>query len=426
MVWAAILGSLVVLIVILNFGLDADSFRAGLRRAFEQILRIQTETPADAPVSLPGLSDPNRLIDVMVAIVPPAAAVLATITNLMNLWLAGRIVKLSGRLQRPWPDLSAMKFPSYAPILLAIGLLGAFAHLVIGAVLTILARLGADEVLRVPVTEAAAPGLIGIIGGVFAASLLMAYGVLGFAVLHNDHRRHERPQLPARRNLCGRGRVRLAGPDHDGARPCRHRARYSRPRGPQRCTARPESLTPSKIRPTDPKNGETNMEVILLERVAKLGQMGDVVRVKDGFARNFLLPKGKALRATDDNRKRFEGMKVQLETRNLELRGEAEKVAAKLDGQSFVGAAPGGRDRPALRLGLDPRPRGDPVRRRLQREPQPDRAQRADQDDRRAQGSGRAASGDPGGDQHQRRPQRRRGGAARARRGRDGASRGRR
>jgi large subunit ribosomal protein L9 len=78
------------------------------------------------------------------------------------------------------------------------------------------------------------------------------------------------------------------------------------------------------------------MEVILLERVGKLGQMGEVVRVKDGYARNFLLPKGKALRATDENKKRFEGMKVQLETRNLELKGDAEKVAAKLDGQSFT------------------------------------------------------------------------------------------
>jgi large subunit ribosomal protein L9 len=60
------------------------------------------------------------------------------------------------------------------------------------------------------------------------------------------------------------------------------------------------------------------MEVILLERVAKLGQMGDVVRVKDGYARNFLLPKGKALRATKDNRTKFETMKSQLEVRNLE------------------------------------------------------------------------------------------------------------
>ncbi|MEA2952438.1 MAG: large subunit ribosomal protein [Alphaproteobacteria bacterium] len=78
------------------------------------------------------------------------------------------------------------------------------------------------------------------------------------------------------------------------------------------------------------------MEVILLERVAKLGQMGEVVRVKDGFARNYLLPKGKALRATEDNRSRFEGMKVELTARNVELRGEAEKIGAKVNGKSIV------------------------------------------------------------------------------------------
>src|ERR1041385_5268853 len=78
------------------------------------------------------------------------------------------------------------------------------------------------------------------------------------------------------------------------------------------------------------------MEVILLERVGRLGQMGDVVRVKDGFARNFLLPQGKALRATKDNRTKFEGMKVQLEARNLELKTEADKIGGKLDGKNFV------------------------------------------------------------------------------------------
>ncbi|MBX9774598.1 MAG: 50S ribosomal protein L9 [Xanthobacteraceae bacterium] len=78
------------------------------------------------------------------------------------------------------------------------------------------------------------------------------------------------------------------------------------------------------------------MEVILLERVGRLGQMGDVVRVKDGFARNFLLPKGKALRATKENRSRFETMKTELEARNLEQRGEAQKVGEKLDGQNFT------------------------------------------------------------------------------------------
>ncbi len=78
------------------------------------------------------------------------------------------------------------------------------------------------------------------------------------------------------------------------------------------------------------------MQVILLERVEKLGQMGDEVRVKDGFARNFLLPKKKALRATKANRDFFQTQKVQLEANNLKLRGEAEKIGQKLDGKVFV------------------------------------------------------------------------------------------
>ena len=78
------------------------------------------------------------------------------------------------------------------------------------------------------------------------------------------------------------------------------------------------------------------MEVILLERIARLGQMGEVVRVKDGFARNFLLPRGKALRATDENRTRFEKMKSELEARSLTLKTEADQVAGKLDGKSFT------------------------------------------------------------------------------------------
>jgi len=78
------------------------------------------------------------------------------------------------------------------------------------------------------------------------------------------------------------------------------------------------------------------MQVVLLERVAKLGQMGDVVTVKQGYARNFLLPQGKALRATEGNLKQFEAQRAQLEARNLETRKEAEALAAKLDGQRFV------------------------------------------------------------------------------------------
>ena len=78
------------------------------------------------------------------------------------------------------------------------------------------------------------------------------------------------------------------------------------------------------------------MEVILLQRIGRLGQMGDVVNVKDGYARNFLLPQKKALRATDDNRAKFETQRAQLEANNLELKKEAEAVATKLEGKTFV------------------------------------------------------------------------------------------
>ena len=77
------------------------------------------------------------------------------------------------------------------------------------------------------------------------------------------------------------------------------------------------------------------MDVILLERIPRLGQMGEVVTVKDGYARNFLLPRGKALRASADNKARFESQKTQLEARNLELKQEANKVGEKLNGKSF-------------------------------------------------------------------------------------------
>lgn len=78
------------------------------------------------------------------------------------------------------------------------------------------------------------------------------------------------------------------------------------------------------------------MQVILLERVEKLGQIGDEVKVKDGFARNFLLPKKKALRATKANREYFQHQKANIEANNLRLKGEAQKVADKLDGKSFT------------------------------------------------------------------------------------------
>ena len=117
---------------------------------------MQMRTPANVPLELPGRADLNRVVDILILVIPPAAAVFATLTNALNLWLAGRIVKVSGRLKRPWPDLSAMAFPAYLPLILAVAAIGSFLS-----------------------------GAIGIVSGVLAASLLMAYALLGLAVLHS-------------------------------------------------------------------------------------------------------------------------------------------------------------------------------------------------------------------------------------------------
>ncbi|MFN3657928.1 MAG: DUF2232 domain-containing protein [Pseudolabrys sp.] len=154
-VWAAFLAAAIVLIAIPNFGLDGESFRNGLRETLTRMLRAETGGAADRPLSLPGVTNAQRVIEFMVAVIPPAAAVLATVTALINLWLAGRVVKFSGRLARPWPDLSAMTFPPS-----------------VGAALAGAVALSFFD------------GMIGILAGVLSASLLIAYGVLGLAVLH--------------------------------------------------------------------------------------------------------------------------------------------------------------------------------------------------------------------------------------------------
>jgi large subunit ribosomal protein L9 len=102
------------------------------------------------------------------------------------------------------------------------------------------------------------------------------------------------------------------------------------------------------------------MQVVLLERVEKLGQIGDVVKVKDGFARNFLLPKKKALRATKANLSYFDTQRTQLEARNLEQRKEAEKIGDKLKGKVFVLLRQAG-DRGQLYGSVSPRDIADAV-----------------------------------------------------------------
>jgi hypothetical protein len=155
-IWSAVLAAMVVVIAIPNFGTDAESFRAGLHMALARMLRIETGAPADGPLSVPGLSNADRFIDFLVVAIPPAAAVLATITNIFNLWLSARIVKFSGRLTRPWPALAEMTFPRLFAATFAFAVALSFLD-----------------------------GLVGIVAGVLSASLLMAYGVLGFAVLHS-------------------------------------------------------------------------------------------------------------------------------------------------------------------------------------------------------------------------------------------------
>ena len=154
-VCAALLGAAVVMVAAPNFGLDGESFRAGLKTALTRMLHVETGTPAGDPERMPGVSNTDRMLDLLVVVVPPAAAVLATVTNFINLWLAGRVVKVSSRLARPWPQISAMTFPAFTPVVLAVA---------IGLTFT--------------------GGLSAILASVVAASLLIAYAALGFAVLH--------------------------------------------------------------------------------------------------------------------------------------------------------------------------------------------------------------------------------------------------
>ena len=135
--WAAVIGTLIVAAAVPNFGTDQQTLQAALRKTYERILRDQS------------------LVDVLVVAVPPAAAVFSTIINVFNLWLAARVVKISGRLKRPWPDLAAWTLPTSTPAFLAAAIAGSFL-----------------------------PDLLGVLAGAFAASLLMAFAMLGFAVLH--------------------------------------------------------------------------------------------------------------------------------------------------------------------------------------------------------------------------------------------------
>jgi hypothetical protein len=145
--WAAVISAALVIIAIPNFGADKESVQAALRTALERAIHLQMPS-GPRP-------DTERLIGILVSAVPPAAAVLTTIVNVFNLWLAGRIVRVSGRMRRPWPDLAYMALPAFAPALLGGAIAGMFL-----------------------------PDLAGVFFEILAASLLMACAIIGFAVLH--------------------------------------------------------------------------------------------------------------------------------------------------------------------------------------------------------------------------------------------------
>jgi hypothetical protein len=151
-IWAALLGSLVVLGVMVRFGFDAESIQAGMQRALEALFQVRTPAGDTVPARA---AEVGEFIAWLTVWIPRIAAIPTILASLFNLWLAARIVAASGRLRRPWPDLSAIAFPSWVPLLLAAAIAGTFT-----------------------------PGLSGMVCWVITASLLTAYMLLGFAVLH--------------------------------------------------------------------------------------------------------------------------------------------------------------------------------------------------------------------------------------------------
>jgi hypothetical protein len=148
--WAACINALIVgATLLLSFGTDVASLQSALRATLDSGLDEVFSEKLGSP------SDADQLIDMMAKLVPGAAAASITLSTVANLWLAGRIVKISGRLQRPWPRLSDMRFPSFAPAVLGAAVAGSFL-----------------------------PDLIGIALSALAASLMIAHVLLGLAVIH--------------------------------------------------------------------------------------------------------------------------------------------------------------------------------------------------------------------------------------------------
>jgi hypothetical protein len=160
LLWCAILGALAMATSLIDLVSGDATFLETLRQLVRQLLRAQMQIPEGQPLVIPGTDNPERLVDVLVVLMAPIGALFSTLIEMLDLWLAARILRISGRLKRPWPDLAAMRLPATTPLALAAALAASFAS-----------------------------GVPGFVAALVAGSLLFAYAVIGFAVMH-DITRH--------------------------------------------------------------------------------------------------------------------------------------------------------------------------------------------------------------------------------------------
>ncbi len=154
-IWACALGTIVTAAVVIMLASTDAGYETALKAGFEHFLRRQNGIPDGGPLVLPGVNDPDRLLEFLVLVIPPATAAFASMTKVLNLWLAGRVVNISGLLRRPWTEFADLRLPPAAAAVFIAALAGS-----------------------------ALPDLAGVLCRLLAASLLFAYVLLGFAVLH--------------------------------------------------------------------------------------------------------------------------------------------------------------------------------------------------------------------------------------------------
>jgi hypothetical protein len=155
LMWSAVVAAAGVTIGLVVLGHGEENTAAAVRGAVERVLRAQTGIPADQPLTLPGVTDPNAVVQLMVTILPPSAAMVSMLTTLLNLWGAAKVVRASGRLVRPWPDLSAIRLPGLAAL-----------------------------VLIASVALSMAEGLVGTAADIVLGTFMLAYGFVGLSLAH--------------------------------------------------------------------------------------------------------------------------------------------------------------------------------------------------------------------------------------------------